>query len=165
MMRVFLLCALLSVAGCSADTDIVAVNAAAQRFHDLQAAGDDATIHREASDGLRANATVEALTRLNTSVRNARCETEFPEQATSWNLNAHTSGYFVTLTYQRECQQSPFVETFTYLKNGEAWLLHFYDANGLTLLPPTTSNPAMDSEIAVEADPASASQTPSDGLR
>ncbi|MBY0564028.1 MAG: hypothetical protein K2P58_07560 [Hyphomonadaceae bacterium] len=162
MVRATSLFALFCLAGCSAGEDIAAVNSAAQRFHDLQAAGDDAAIYREASDALRANATVETMARLNTAVRNARCESEFPEQATSWNLNAHTSGYFVTLTYQRQCQQSPFVETFTYVKNGEDWLFYFYNADGLALFPTTASPPSTEPATAPATEPTPISQSPSD---
>lgn len=146
-------CVLLSA--CMSQQDTASVEAAADRFHAHQAAGEDQAIYDEASSGFRDAARVEDLARLNAAVRGAAGCGAPARNPNAWNNTINTSGHFITLVYDRQCDGGPLTETFVFIVQGEQALLQNYNVAGMALFP--TLAPAAP---APEAAPAESTPEP-----
>mgnify|MGYP001409373454 CR=1 FL=1 len=124
----------LMTAACIAAPDMAAIEAEVARFHERQAASEDAAIYAAAAQGLRDAATLNDLQRLNSAVRGAQCE---PAQRdpNQWHNNMSTSGHFITVVYQRQCQGGGLTETFRFVVTPGGPQLLNYNAAGMALFP------------------------------
>jgi hypothetical protein len=138
------------VTACMSPTDNAAINAAVSEFHDRQNRGDDAAIYQAATPDLRAAATLQDLTRLDTAVRAMQgCSAPGPNPD-GFNNAMNTSGHFITVTYNRQCSGGPLAETFVFRMNGAQPLLQGYNASGMALFPApsTAANQAQPPDVA-----------------
>lgn len=120
------------------EQDLSGVKAAVVTFHERQAAGQDELIYSESTQVMRAAATQDNLTRLNTVVRAAlpNCPPAPPEPE-GFRWFAGTGGTTVTVQYSRACSTGDLTEQFVFrLENGAA-KLEGYNVQGMALFPAT----------------------------
>ncbi len=131
----------LGLAGCMSQQDTASVEAAAARFHEMQSRGEDAAIFREAAPELRNVSAEENLSRLNSAVRSAAGCSAPARNPAVLNNNMSTSGHFITVAYDRQCEHGPLTETFVFKIDGEQATLAGYNVGGMALFPPGQAEP------------------------
>lgn len=153
---------MLLLASCMSQADTAGVEAAAARFHDMQAAGDDNGIYQAAAPGFRQGARLEDVARLNSAVRNVRgCGAPTRDQST-FNNTMNTSGHFITVVYNRTCTDGPLLETFVFILNGSTAQLYNYNVSGMALFPSAPTAPPSPSASSAAATAPSAPTTPAE---
>ena len=143
-MKHAMLAALVVLSACMSQENLASIDTAASHFFEQQAAGQDAEIVADSSQGFRDSATVEDLARLNGAVRALRNCTAPARDPANWRSNQTTSGHFVTVVYDRECESGGLTETITFQIIGDRAILHGYNVAGMALFPaaaPTTETP------------------------
>jgi hypothetical protein len=135
--------AALGLFGCGSPQDMTAIESAVVAFHEQQLLGDDVGILREAAADLRDTAPLPEFTRLNDAVRNVAptCDAPVRDRANA-NFNRSTSGYFITVHYNRTCAGGPLTETFLFRMTQYQPRLAGYHIGGMALFPPAAATPA-----------------------
>lgn len=128
-----ILMATVQLSACSSSADIDAADHQVPAFHKLLDGGRFEDIYGGSSDELKAASTQADFVALLEAVHRKLGDTKSAERQ-SWNLNFHTSGTFVTLTYKTVYAEGDAAEQFVYrIKDGEA-LLVGYHINSTTLV-------------------------------
>jgi hypothetical protein len=126
-----ILAALLGVAGCSADTK--GAERAVDTFHEMLNTEQFELIYAASSDDLKKAAKREEFVALLEAIHRKLGVTKSWTKKT-WNVNYHTSGTFVTLSYSTIYDQGDAVEQFVYRLQGEKALLAGYHINSTALI-------------------------------
>ena len=135
MTRTALLLATLACAlvGCSGSADTAAAEQAVSSFHELLNAGRFAEIYEQSSDELKKASTQSDFVALLDAVHRKLGNTKFAvDQA--WNVNYHTSGTFITLTYKTVYSEGDAAEQFVFRMQGHSAALAGYHINANALV-------------------------------
>lgn len=131
----FVLVALVvSLLGCSASADVSSAERAVMKFHSLLDAGRFTEIFEQSSDDLKEASSQSEFVALLEAVHRKLGDTKSAvDQA--WNVNHHTSGTFVTLTYKTIYSEDEAVEQFVFRMQGDSAALVGYhiSANALVV--------------------------------
>ncbi|HYL94140.1 MAG TPA: hypothetical protein VEW69_13395 [Alphaproteobacteria bacterium] len=120
-------------AGCSATAKIEDARKASETFHQNMSSGNYDVIYDSATKEFKAAGTRDQLVGFLKRV-NRKMGTCTETTPGGWNINATTSGTFVTLGYTRNCANGKLEEQFIWkMENGKP-MLQRYNANNPTLL-------------------------------
>jgi hypothetical protein len=135
MTRTFLLLITLAsvLAGCSVSADTAAAEAGVPRFHELLDAGKFVEIYEQSSDDLKKVGTQQDFVALLEAVHRKLGNTRSSEKQ-GWNINYHTSGTFVTLTYKTVYAEGEAAEQFVFRMQGKLAALAGYHINSTALI-------------------------------
>jgi hypothetical protein len=123
----------LLLVGCSSGQDIAAAERGAERFRELMSTKQFLQIYSESGEEFKKGVTEPDLTKFLTAIAN-KLGAAKNAQKTTWNINLHTSGTFVTLGYKTEFEKGTGNEQFIFrVKNGTAALVR-YDINSPALI-------------------------------
>src|SRR5437773_3749093 len=89
----------LTMSGCSMSADTAAAEQAVPKFHELLDSGRFVEIYEGSAEDLKKVSTQQDFVALLEAVHRKLGNTKSSERQ-SWNVNYHTSGAFVTLTYK-----------------------------------------------------------------
>jgi len=134
-MRVLLLAmaVCIGLAGCSSKEDIAKAEAAVDQFHKELNASEFDKIYDESSDGMKANASQEKLTKLLSAVHRKLGAFQ-SGKSTGWKVTAGTSGTIVTLGYTTTYERGEANETFIFKVVADKALLQGYNVNSNDLI-------------------------------
>jgi hypothetical protein len=121
------------VAGCSMSADTKVAEVAVSRFHSMLDAAQFEAIYTESSDDLKQATTQAKLVAFLEAVHRKLGPTR-ASKAQSWNVNYHTTGIFVTLTYLTTYQEGEAHEQFIYRLQGSDAKLAGYHINSEALI-------------------------------
>jgi hypothetical protein len=135
MTRVLVLTAalMLAICGCSMSTDTAAAEQAVSGFHELLDTARFSEIYEKSSDNLKKVATQRDFVALLEAVHRKLGKTKSAEKR-GWNVNYHTSGTFVSLTYKTAYVEGEADEQFVYRLEGKVALLAGYHVNSNALI-------------------------------
>jgi opacity protein-like surface antigen len=122
-----------ALAGCSASADTAAAEAGVPRFHQLLDAGKFAEIYEQSSEDLKKTATQQDFVALLEAVHRKLGNTKSSDKQ-GWNINYHTSGTFVTLTYKTVYAEGEAAEQFVFRMQGKVAALVGYHINSTALI-------------------------------
>jgi hypothetical protein len=135
MTRTFVVVALaVALTNCSAPADTVSAERAVVKFHELLDASRFTEIFEQSSDDLKqASPQSDFVALLETVHRKLGNTKSAVDQA--WNVNYHTSGTFITLTYKTVYSQGEAAEQFLFRMRGDSAALAGYhiSANALVV--------------------------------
>ena len=130
---VFLVTLALVLSGCSVSADTTAAEASVPKFHELLDAGKFVEIYEQSSEDLKRVATqqdfVALLEAVHRKLGNARSS-----EKQGWNVNYHTSGTFVTLTYKTLYTEGEAAEQFVFRMQNKVAALAGYHINSNALI-------------------------------
>jgi hypothetical protein len=135
MTRTFLLLVALAVTllGCARSADTAAAEQAVLNFHELLNAGRFTEIYELSSDELKKASTQSDFVALLDVVHRKLGNTKSAvDQA--WNVNYHTSGTFITLTYKTVYSEGGAAEQFVFRMQGDSATLVGYHINANALV-------------------------------
>jgi hypothetical protein len=119
--------------GCSGSADTAAAEQAVSSFHELLNAGRFAEIYELSSDELKKASTQSDFVALLDAVHRKLGNTKSAvDQA--WNVNYHTSGTFITLTYKTVYSEGDAAEQFVFRMQGHSAALAGYHINANALV-------------------------------
>jgi hypothetical protein len=135
MTRTFLRLVALAFAltGCSVSADTAAAEAGVPRFHQLLDAGKFVEIYEQSSEDLKKTATQQDFVALLEAVHRKLGNTKSSDKQ-GWNINYHTSGTFVTLTYKTVYAEGEAAEQFVFRMQGSVAALVGYHINSTALI-------------------------------
>jgi hypothetical protein len=135
MTRTFFLLVVLAVtlSGCSGSADISSAERAVMKFHALLDAGRFTEIFEQSSDDLKKASPQSEFVALLEAVHRKLGDTKSAvDQA--WNVNHHTSGTFITLTYKTVYSEGEADEQFVFRMQGDSAALVRYHINANALI-------------------------------
>ena len=132
-MRKLIAALTVAVAACSMSADTKLAEEAVVRFHHMLDAAQFENIYAESADDLKKVATQEKLAALLEAVHRKLGITKSSTKQ-SWNVNYHTSGTFVTLTYATLYEGGDAREEFVYRLQGADARLAGYHINSEALV-------------------------------
>lgn len=121
------------LAGCSVSADTAAAEAGVPTFHQLLDAGQFVEIYEQSSDDLKKSTTQQDFVALLEAVHRKLGNTKSSDKQ-GWNINYHTSGTFVTLTYKTVYAEGDAAEQFVFRMQGKAAMLVGYHINSTALI-------------------------------
>ena len=121
------------IAGCSMSADTKMAEAAVTRFHAMLDAAEFGSIYAESADELKDVTTQEKLVAFLGAVHKKLGVTKSSNKQ-SWNINYHTSGTFITLTYATVYEGGDASEQFVYRLRGADAKLGGYHINSEALI-------------------------------
>jgi hypothetical protein len=132
-MRKLIVAIVISLTGCSMSADKTVAEGAVTSFHTKLDAGQFDTIYADSSEDLKSVTTHEKLVALLEAVHKKLGATKSSKEQ-SWNVNFHTSGTFITLTYATSYESGDASEQFVYRLQGANALLAGYHINADALI-------------------------------
>jgi hypothetical protein len=134
MTRTFFVVALaVTLTSCSASADTISAERAVVKFHELLDAGRFTEIFEQSSDDLKKASTQSDFVALLEAVHRKLGNTKSAvDQA--WNVNHHTSGTFITLTYKTVYSEGEAAEQFSFRMQGDSAALAGYHINANALV-------------------------------
>jgi hypothetical protein len=132
-MRKLIAALVVVVAGCSMSADTKLAEEAVARFHTMLDAAQFAAIYADAADELKKVTTQDKLTALLEAVHR-KLGTVKSSMRQTWNVNYHTSGTFITLTYATSYEGGDASEQFIYRLQGADARLAGYHINSEALV-------------------------------
>ena len=128
------LCVLVIVlCGCSMSADTALAEQAVPKFHELLDAGDFDAIYEASAADLKRVTTHQDFVVFLDAVHRKLGRTKGSDR-TGWNVNYHTSGSFVTLTYKTSFDGGAAEEQFVFRLQDKAALLVGYHINSTALI-------------------------------
>jgi hypothetical protein len=121
------------LASCSGQEKLDVAEGGVAEFHRQLAAGAIHEMYAAASPKLKEATTEADFTKLLTAIRSKLGQVTQANR-TGWNLNYHTSGIFVTLTYDTQFQQGKAAERFVFQIMKERAALVSYNINSNDLM-------------------------------
>lgn len=118
---------------CSMSADAERAEQAVTGFHQMLDAAEFETIYDASADDLKKATTREKFIAFLAAVHRKLGGTRSAKQQ-GWNVNYHTSGTFVTLTYATSYERGEAVEQFVYRVRAEHALLAGYHINSEALI-------------------------------
>jgi hypothetical protein len=132
-MRKLIVAFVIGLTGCSMSVDKTAAEEAVTRFHATLDAGQFDSIYADSSEDLKKVTTQEKLDALLEAVHRKLGPTRSLKEQ-SWNVNYHSSGTFITLTYATSYEGGDASEQFVYRLQGANALLAGYHINADALV-------------------------------
>lgn len=123
----------LLIAGCSSSANIKLAEQAIPLFHEMLDASQFDEIYAASAEDLKKVADKKEFVTLLEAVHRKLGNTKASAQK-GWNVNYHTSGAFVTLTYATTYAEGEASERFVYRMQGSTALLAGYHINSNALL-------------------------------
>jgi hypothetical protein len=134
MRHTFLLIALaFTLSACSGSADVASAKLAVMRFHELLDASRFTEIFEQSSDDLKKASTQAEFVALLEAVHRKLGDTKSAVDQT-WNVNYHTSGKFITLTYKTVYSEGEAAEQFVFQMQGNSAALVGYHINANALI-------------------------------
>ncbi|HXG83690.1 MAG TPA: DUF3887 domain-containing protein [Pyrinomonadaceae bacterium] len=133
-LALFFLVALISlIASCSLMKSTKPSEIAVEKFHSQYNQKQFSEIYNQADEKFKNSATEEQFLALFENLYK-KLGTVKQSSQVQWNVNATTSGTFVTLTYDVEFSEGKGMEQFVYLTNGDKSALYNYNVNSPLLI-------------------------------
>jgi hypothetical protein len=133
MTRIFFLLVAVTLSGCSESADTALAERSVARFHEFLDAGRFTEIFEQSSDDLKKASTQSEFVALLEAVHRKLGNTKSAvDQA--WNVNHHTSGTFITLTYKTVYREGEAAEQFVFRMQGDSAALVGYHVNANALV-------------------------------
>lgn len=128
------LCVLVSIlCGCSMSADTALAEQAVPKFHEQLDAGSFDAIYEASAADLKQITTRQDFVAFLEAVHRKLGQTKGSDR-TGWNVNYHTSGSFVTLTYKTIFDGGPAEEQFVFRLQDKAALLVGYHISSTALI-------------------------------
>ena len=122
------------IASCSLMKSTKPSEIAVEKFHSQYNQKQFSEIYSQADEKFKGSATEEQFLTLFENLYK-KLGTVNQANKVQWNVNATTSGTFVTLTYDTEFSEGKGIEQFVFLTNGDEVALYNYNVNSPLLLP------------------------------
>jgi opacity protein-like surface antigen len=128
-----LMIGMLALSACSSPADMAAAEQEVPKFHGDLDQGRFVEIYAGSADDLKKVTTQEDFVALLEAVHRKLGDTKSSSKQ-NWNVNFHTSGTFVTLTYKTVYAEGEAAEQFVYRIEGQSALLVGYHINSNALI-------------------------------